>query len=161
MLLLAGMQNGPNAPRPAFFFKSVGNVGGGYAIVQALPVSELMKSTPPAASKVAHTYKSTTAKTAKKAASLPDGSCIVIFLDHVGADGASVIMRLSSTLTPVWGPKRFGNGLTAHGENTDVAISADKQSFVISGHGAYRFETPIGLEGRLSKFSITDGTRLW
>ena len=41
-----------------------------------------------------------------------------------------------------------------------MVISADKQSFALSGHKKHRVQSPRGLDGMLTKVSL-DGTRLW
>lgn len=96
-VLLAGVYE--TVGTAEFNFKSFGNVADGNAIVQMLPVSALGATAPEAAA-VDWTYVNPTYKTAKKAAPLPDGGCIVGLLGDEGADTA-VAVRLSSSGTVV------------------------------------------------------------
>ena len=90
------------APSP-LLLPTTGNVADGNALVSSLPIAALLASTPPTRSMVSWSYKSNEMnhdmKTAKKAASLPDGGCIVAMLgdDQQGSKDWAAIMRLSQS----------------------------------------------------------------
>ena len=93
-VLLAGVQESTSVNE--FNFKSFGNVATGNAIVQQIPVSALLAASAPTVSVVEWTYKNANVYTAKKAAPLPGGGCIVAMLGEDGIAQTTVV-RLSST----------------------------------------------------------------
>ena len=82
-VLLAGLHDSDD--KDEFNFKSYGNVVAGTAIVQKLPTSALLGSSPPAASAAAWTYTSSEYFTSKAARPLSDGSMVVLLYSEVQA----------------------------------------------------------------------------
>lgn len=159
-ILLAGLHNAGS--NEEFNFKSYGNVVNGEAIVQSLPVSACGE-TAPAASAASWTYTATVYWTAKAARSLKDGSAVaLLFHGDPGFMKQATLVKISSTGKAVWGPTNYGaDGITGHGEGTDVVVSQDETSFYICGHGPG--QNAGTLSGRITK--ITDGaaagTKAW
>ena len=149
-VLLAGLHDSDD--KDEFNFKSYGNVVAGTAIVQKLPTSALLGSSPPAASAAAWTYTSSEYFTSKAARPLSDGSMVVLLYSEVQA---ATLVKLDSAGSVLWGPTDFG---ALHGEGTDIAISTDGQSILIAGQGDGGISGT--LSGRLTQVSLS-GAHLW
>lgn len=151
-VVLAGLHESTDSAE--FNFKSYGNVVSGKSLVQAIPVSALAQSSAPTASDVEWTYENDAYLTSKAARFLPDGS-VVALLYGEDPSKMTTLVRLSSSGAVQWGPTEHG---LQHGEGTDLTVSRDGNSVVVSGHGDGGVAGT--LSGRMSKFDLS-GAALW
>ena len=142
-----------------------GNVIAGKPVIAKIPVSALTGASAPADSAVTWSWGPTSSNhlTAKAARGLADGSVVGLLL---GADASrqAALVKLTSAGAVSWGPTDYAD---YQGEGTDVVVSADGNSFVISGQGPGHSSETAGTSyvagayfGRLTKVSLT-GTREW
>ncbi len=138
-------------------FKSYGNVPGGEATVEKMPLTALAGASAPAASDVAWTSTRfagyLTAKAARPVGS--GGNVAVLLFGEASNKHASLALIRPTDGSVVWGPTNYD----AHGEGTDMQVAEDGASVVIAGQGG-----PAGeLNGRLTKVAVSDtaGTRAW
>ena len=151
-VVLAGLHESTDSTE--FNFKSYGNVVSGKSLVQAIPVSALAQSSAPTASDVEWTYENDAYLTSKAARFLPDGS-VVALLYGEDPSKMTTLVRLSSSGAVQWGPTEHG---LQHGEGTDLTVSRDGNSVVVSGHGDGGVAGT--LSGRMSKFDLS-GAAMW
>eukprot|EP00966_Prymnesium_polylepis_P295607 6826923-Prymnesium_polylepis.1 len=150
-VLVAGLNNIADTSEMAF--RSYGNVPTGNAILQEYPVSAFTASTPPTVFSASWTKEWGDYLSCKAAHFLPDGKVAAL----TTADGAftSLTVLNGATNVAVWGPTNF---YSVHGEGTDMKVSADGNTIVISGQGA---PSTGALAGRLTAASASTGTHLW
>ena len=154
MVLLAGLTDSLDSSH--FAFKSYGNVGGGSAIVQALPIASLAGLSPPLETAATWTYgPNSDFYTSKAARALADGSVVALLYGEFNGRMASLVKLSGTTGALLWGPNDFG---PQHGEGSDVVVSANGTGFAISGHGDGGIAGT--LSGRLTKVNA-DGTHAW
>eukprot|EP00930_Biecheleria_cincta_P073619 TRINITY_DN608_c0_g1_i1.p1 TRINITY_DN608_c0_g1~~TRINITY_DN608_c0_g1_i1.p1 ORF type:complete len:842 (-),score=106.92 TRINITY_DN608_c0_g1_i1:201-2726(-) len=153
-VILAGLISNP---APEMSFKSYGNVPGGHAIVERLPLSVVMGSSKP----TDHTRYSdirkifNTSFTSKAARELADGR-IAVLLYHEWQQ--ATVMMLSSNGSMLWGPYNYHQ----HGEATDLQVSADGASLVLSGQGAPQNSGPVKIySAKLTKIDAHTGMNIW
>lgn len=161
-ILLAGLQEA--ASNEEFNFKSYGNVINGNAIVQSIPVTAV-GATAPEASAATWSYKSAGYWTSKAARSLKDGSVVALMLaGEPGYTKMATLVKLTSAGAVEWGPTDFGGDGSdtaasgGHGEGTDVVVTVDQLSFLISGQGPGA--NAGTLSGRITSVSAA-GTKAW
>ena len=151
-VLLSGVHK--RATNEEMWFKSYGNVADGNAVVMEIPIALL--AAPVSAESASWTQEWTEfgMMTAKAARPVPGGGVIVLLWGDEDDSSAS-LQYFDANRRSVWGPIRYGE---QHGEGTDVAVTADGNAFVITGHGCTKCEGE--LLGKLTKVR-SDGAMLW
>jgi len=120
-----------------------------------IPVSAFGASAPTSAS-ASWTATFPAHHTVKAARPFPNGETgVVMVTDHVNKTAA--LVKISAAGATVWGPSNYG---AAHGEATDMQVSADGTLMAMTGHKACVGD-PKSLCGKLSKVSAADGALLW
>ncbi|GMI04664.1 hypothetical protein TrVE_jg1415 [Triparma verrucosa] len=136
-------------------FKSYGNVPSGTAIIEKLPASAFGASAPTSSS-VTWSREFSGYSTAKTAVPFGSDKVAVQLYGEDGGKSAAVVVLNANDGSIVWGPTNYGND---HGEGTDMTVSTDGSALIMVGHGTGSGE--VGLSGRVSKISTSDGTRSW
>ena len=136
-------------------FHSYGNVPNGEAILYKFPLSAFTGSTPPSVSDAAWTYSDATHVSVKAAHFLPDGRVAALI---TGETLQSLVVLNGATSAVEWGPIDYH---AAHGEGTDMKVSADGTMLVIAGQGEHHVHGQGSLAGRLTAVDAATGTRLW
>ena len=134
-------------------FKSYGNVGGGQAVVQKMPLAVLASATPPAAADVVWTKIFGAYDTAKAARPVAGSKLAVLLYGKAEARHAALAVLDAGTGNIWWGPKNYA----VQGEGTDIQASKDGASVVIAGQGG----SGGVLDARLTKVAVVDGRALW
>ncbi|GMH79804.1 hypothetical protein TL16_g08280 [Triparma laevis f. inornata] len=133
-------------------FKSYGNVPGGTAIVQKMPFG----SSAPTSSDVTWSREFSGYFTAKIVVPIRADKVAVQLFGEEEGKMAAVVMLNSNDGNIVWGPTVYGD---EHGEGTDMTASVDGTFLVMVGHGDGG--TGVGISGRVTKISVSDGAALW
>jgi len=149
-----------------YAFKSYGNVDcldscSGH--IMSIPISELEKSTPPAAGSW-KTRDFPAMETAKAARELANGDIAVQFY-RFGA-GYDLAMVGPDLVTERWIWSTSAD--TGH-EGTDMAVSKDQTEIIVSGHGKGTSENRPGqnvvfdgtYQGFMSAYRVSDGSKVW
>ena len=141
-------------------FKSYGNVEGGRAVVMQIPITSLSSAPTDTSATWTKTYTEASYTTAKAARPIGNTDQIAVLLWGETTDANSAMLdKLSvSDGTSLLGtPSTFG---LAHGEGTDMAVSADGTSIYITGHGSSPVTIPNGndmeLYGKITKVRVSD-----
>ena len=155
-VLLAGLTSSENTDE--FTFKSYGNVPSGAATVMEISTSSIINASTPADLSIIWT----------KSWALESGKATAKAARAVGADVAVLTWGEEEQATvTLFGPntgadrsQKWERKLSdIHGEGTDIAVSADKSSLVVTGHG-----DPLAsgaLQGMLTKIAVSDGSTIF
>jgi hypothetical protein len=161
---VAGFFNKPGSS--GFDFKSYGNVDGGTAVVQKIPLSNLLRATPPTSSDFAWTQTFPGLYTSKGARHVSSGAStaapekvVVLLYGELYTKHATVAVLDASSGKISWGPKDYSS---FHGEGTDIQVSSDQTSLLLSGQGHQKRGKIWGqLLGQITSVRISDGKHLW
>jgi len=163
-IILSGVRNIPSLKNgdgeSAMSFKSYGNVEGGTAVVMQIPITSLDTAPTNSSATWTKTYAGeyTTAKAARP---IPNTDQIAVLLWGERTDANSAMLdklRAFDGVSQLSGERPINFGV-AHGEGTDIAVSADGTSIYITGHGsaapAIRGENRE-LYGKITKVRVSD-----
>jgi hypothetical protein len=154
---LAGGINKDNTEEMSF--KSYGNVAGGQAHVERMPLSALQGASKPAKEVIAWTYTDATYLTAKAARPVNGGKLAVLLYGETKDKHATAVI-LNATSGAV---TKSAQNYDAQGEGTDLQASLDGASFVIAGQGKPTVQdAEVGsLYGQLTKVAVDSGVAAW
>ena len=133
-------------------FHSYGNVPDGTAILYKFPIAAFEGSTPPTVADASWSTTFPTLTSVKAAYFMPDGKVAALITSETET---SLAVLNGGTGLVEWGPIDFHS---VHGEATDMKVSDDGTTIVMSGQGA---ASVGGLSGRLTGVNAATGSHLW